>query len=224
MKLSPSDILGTLKGDCPPLVIKKRKNFFFLTGNHSSLLLYNLKNLKLKKVSPFLHHSIPISNISCSKNRNFLALGNTLHILEMSIPITRFSVFKNPISFVFLKKNFLLCFSKKEKKAILFNASNLKIIARIFFPKNTSILEINNRNQAKFELYIGTKEGKIEIWSLLRFEKIVSIVFFPSFLIRFLKPNENLKKIVVGKNKKDLIVLNLKPKKKFPNFKKQGKK
>jgi hypothetical protein len=147
----------------------------FLISKYSTIYLYKIEDLKLKKKTPILHNKFLIGSVIMVKNRIFVTINCTLHILDFYIPLTRIKIFSKPISNILRFKNIIFLFSKEEQIGLtidIWTLKSLKSLKKV--SEKFSLFETSVAIRKNFILFF-TIEGILEIWNIETLKKICSL-------------------------------------------------
>ncbi len=109
------------------------------------------------------------------KNRIFVTINCTLHILDFYIPLTRIKIFSKPISNILRFKNIIFLFSKEEQIGLtidIWTLKSLKSLKKV--SEKFSLFETSVAIRKNFILFF-TIEGILEIWNIETLKKICSL-------------------------------------------------
>jgi WD40 repeat protein len=206
--LKPENIIGLHLGQSFPFFLKRKNNNFLIHSINSCLFLFNLKNLMIRSKSPFLHHIALISRILSIKNRTFVIIKNTVHILDYLVPITRFSICKGKNLFLLTNDPFFLIYNNQENKIKLMNPWTFKLISEINLQTEAIDIQIENLTKNKDFLLILNIKKNLEIWDLKK--KICNVKFYCNYLSQIVsfKYLNKPKILVFGFNDGNLIFYN----------------
>ena len=194
------------------------KNYAVIS-NFSSIHQYDVENLKLVKKSPFLHPNYVISNVLMIKNRTFLSINSTLHILDFSIPVTRLKIFNEPISDIIRFKNKIFLFSRIEQQGYVLDSYTLNSLKSLN-PINKILFITKTKVSLKKNLVtFYTNEGILEIWNIDLLKNVCSFKFGLSLELKDFYCSYTKENILINFQKKNLLVCNLKKEKKNCVFK-----
>lgn len=189
------------------------KNYVLLS-NFSCIHQYDVKSLKLVKKSPFLHPNFVISDVVMIKNRTFVSINSTLHILDFSVPITRLKIFNGPISNIIRFKNKIFLFSILEQQGRVLDSSTLNSLKSLI-PLNKILFIAKTKVSLKKNLVIFfTIEGIVEIWNIDLLKNVCSFKFDLSLELKDFYFSYTKENILIYFQKKNLLVCDLKLKKK----------
>ena len=82
MKILPSKTIKTLWTNKIQQVSGLKSKNYFLISNYSTIYQYKIETLRLKKKTPILHHNFLINKVHMVKNRIFVTINCTLHVLD----------------------------------------------------------------------------------------------------------------------------------------------
>jgi hypothetical protein len=175
MKLLPLKTVATLGNHKIQQISGLELKNHFLISKYSIIYLYKTENLKLKKKTPILHNKFLIKSVIIVKNRIFVTINCTLHILDFYIPLTRIKIFSKPISNILRFKNTIFLFSKEEQIGFTIDIRTLKSLKSLKrVSENFSLFEPNVAIKKNFILFF-TIEGILEIWNIETLKKICSL-------------------------------------------------
>lgn len=175
MNLLPSKTIATFGGHKIQQISGLELKNHFLISKYSIIYLYKTENLKIKKKTPILHNKFLIGSVIIVKNRIFVTINCTLHILDFYIPLTRIKIFNKPISNILRFKNIIFLFSKEEQIGFTIDTWTLKSLKSLKkVSENFSSFEPNVTIKRNFILFF-TFEGILEIWNIETLKKICSL-------------------------------------------------
>jgi len=177
MKILPSKTIKTLWTNKIQQVSGLKSKNYFLISNYSTIYQYKIETLRLKKKTPILHHNFLINKVHMVKNRIFVTINCTLHVLDFYIPLTRIKIFSKPISDILRFRNIIFLFSKEEQIGITMNIwtlKSLKSLKKLY--KECSSLEPQLSIIRNLILFF-TADGILEILNIETLKKICSLNF-----------------------------------------------
>jgi len=215
MKLIPVKAKGIVSVSNVQQIHYLNQKKYILVCNFSSIYQYEIKRLKLVKKSPLLHYNNFINCILSVKNRTFVTINSTLHVLDYLIPVTRIKIFNGTISNIIRLKDKFFLFSNIDQKGYILDLKTLSILKQLSPISKILYLSKNQKTFKKNLLLFYTSQGSVEIWNIDSMKKVCSLEFnFPFFPNRFFISN-NKDNIFLNLPTKFLYVFNSKNNKKY---------
>ena len=177
MKILPLKTINTFVPDKIQQVSGMKCKSYFLISKYSTIYQYRVETLKLKKKTPVLHYNFWVNRVHMVKNRIFVSINCTLHILDFYIPLTRIKFFSKPISDILRFKNVIFLFSKEEQRGLTMNIWTLNSLNSLKKPSKKSSLVEAQLSMIRNLILFFTADGTLEILNIETLEKICSLNF-----------------------------------------------